>query len=103
MKFGLEILVERSLGANFGEKCVLAGAEEFFHRLRGGDDLLGINRVEKACLQRRENRNLELDGHRTLGRLLEQLDKDEFKLLLDQIDRLTDTAARMLADEKELN
>jgi DNA-binding MarR family transcriptional regulator len=36
-------------------------------------------------------------------RLLEQLDKDEFKLLLDQIDRLTDTAARMLADEKELN
>jgi len=36
-------------------------------------------------------------------RLLEQLDKDEFKLLLDQIDRLTGTAARMLADEKELN
>jgi DNA-binding MarR family transcriptional regulator len=36
-------------------------------------------------------------------RLLEQLDNDEFKLLLDQIDRLTDTAARMLADEKELN
>ena len=36
-------------------------------------------------------------------RLLEQLSKDEFKVLLDQIDRLTDTAAQMLADEKELN
>ena len=33
-------------------------------------------------------------------RLLEQLSKDEFKVLLDQIDRLTDTAAQMLADEK---
>ena len=32
-------------------------------------------------------------------RLLEQLSKDEFKVLLDQIDRLTDTAAQMLADE----
>jgi hypothetical protein len=28
---------------------------------------------------------------------------DELKTLLDQIDRLTDTAARMLADEKDLN
>ena len=36
-------------------------------------------------------------------RLLEQLSKDEFKVLLDQIDRLTDTAAQMLGDEKELN
>src|SRR6476660_6080526 len=36
-------------------------------------------------------------------RLLEQLSKDEFKVLLDQIDRLTDAAAQMLADEKELN
>jgi DNA-binding MarR family transcriptional regulator len=36
-------------------------------------------------------------------RLLEQLGKDEFKVLLDQIDRLTDTAAQMLADEKDLN
>jgi DNA-binding MarR family transcriptional regulator len=35
-------------------------------------------------------------------RLLEQLSKDEFKVLLDQIDRLTDTAAQMLADEKKL-
>ena len=35
-------------------------------------------------------------------RLLEQLSKDEFKVLLDQIDRLTDTAAQMLADEKNL-
>jgi hypothetical protein len=36
-------------------------------------------------------------------RLLEQLGKDELAVLLDQIDRLTDTAARMLADEKHLN
>jgi DNA-binding MarR family transcriptional regulator len=36
-------------------------------------------------------------------RLLEQLSKDEFMVLLDQIDRLTDTAAQMLADEKDLN
>ena len=36
-------------------------------------------------------------------RLMEQLDKDEFAMLLDQIDRLTETAARMLSDEKELN
>jgi DNA-binding MarR family transcriptional regulator len=36
-------------------------------------------------------------------RLLERLGKDEFRVLLDQIDRLTDTAARMLADEKELH
>jgi hypothetical protein len=28
--------------------------------------------------------------------------KDEFMVLLDQIDRLTDTAAQMLADEKKL-
>ena len=35
-------------------------------------------------------------------RLLEQLSKDEFKVLLDQIDRLTDTTFQMLADEKNL-
>jgi DNA-binding MarR family transcriptional regulator len=35
-------------------------------------------------------------------RLLEQLSKDEFKVLVDQIDRLTDTASQMLADEKNL-
>ena len=32
-------------------------------------------------------------------RLLEQLSKDELAVLLDQIDRLTDTAAQMLADD----
>src|SRR5437899_7763334 len=31
-------------------------------------------------------------------RLLEQLSKDDLKLLLDQIDRITDTAARMIED-----
>lgn len=36
-------------------------------------------------------------------RLLERLGKDESRVLLDQVDRLTDTAARMLADEKELH
>jgi len=36
-------------------------------------------------------------------RLLEQLSKDELAVVLDQIDRLTDTAAQMLADEKHLN
>jgi DNA-binding MarR family transcriptional regulator len=36
-------------------------------------------------------------------RLLEQLGRDELKVFLDQIDRLTDTAAQMLADEKHLN
>jgi DNA-binding MarR family transcriptional regulator len=36
-------------------------------------------------------------------RLLEQFGKDELNVLLDQIDRLTDTAAQMLADEKDLN
>jgi DNA-binding MarR family transcriptional regulator len=36
-------------------------------------------------------------------RLLEQLSRDELAALLDQIDRLTDTAATMLADEKDLN
>jgi len=35
-------------------------------------------------------------------RLLDQLGKEELAVLLDQIDRLTDTAARMLADEKDL-
>src|SRR3954471_10859871 len=35
-------------------------------------------------------------------RLLEQLSKDEFKVLLDQVDRVTDTASQMLADEKNL-
>jgi hypothetical protein len=34
-------------------------------------------------------------------RLLERLGKDEVRVLLDQNDRLTDTAARMLADEKD--
>ncbi|XSC46573.1 hypothetical protein ACF1BQ_012710 [Bradyrhizobium sp. RDT10] len=32
-----------------------------------------------------------------------QLSKDEFKVPIDPIDRLTDTAAQMLADEKDLN
>jgi DNA-binding MarR family transcriptional regulator len=36
-------------------------------------------------------------------RLMEQLGKDELAVLLDQVDRLTDIAARMLADEKDLN
>ena len=36
-------------------------------------------------------------------RLLEQLEKVELAVLLDQIDRLTETAAQMLADEKHLN
>ena len=36
-------------------------------------------------------------------RLLEQLSKDELAVLLAQIDRLTDTAAQMLAAEKELS
>jgi hypothetical protein len=36
-------------------------------------------------------------------RLLEQFGKDELAVLLDQVGRLTDTAARMLADEKRLN
>jgi DNA-binding MarR family transcriptional regulator len=34
-------------------------------------------------------------------RLQEQLADDELKVLLDQIDRLTDTAAQLLADEKD--
>ena len=36
-------------------------------------------------------------------RLLEQLSKEELEMLLGQIDRLTDTAAQMLAAEKDLN
>ena len=36
-------------------------------------------------------------------RLLEQLGKDELAVLLDQIDRLSEVAARMLADEKDLS
>jgi hypothetical protein len=36
-------------------------------------------------------------------RLLEQLSKDDLAVLLVQIDRLTDTAARMLAAEKDLS
>jgi hypothetical protein len=32
-----------------------------------------------------------------------QLGKDALTALFDQIDRLTDAAARMLADEKDLN
>ncbi|ANW01894.1 MarR family winged helix-turn-helix transcriptional regulator [Bradyrhizobium icense] len=35
-------------------------------------------------------------------RLQEQLGKEELAVLFDQIDRLTDTAAQMLADEKDL-
>jgi DNA-binding MarR family transcriptional regulator len=35
------------------------------------------------------------------GRLLEQLGKEELAVLLDQIDRLAETAAAMLADEKD--
>ena len=33
--------------------------------------------------------------------LLEQLGKEELAALIDQIDRLTETAAAMLADEKD--
>jgi len=36
-------------------------------------------------------------------RLLEQLSREEVALLLGQIDRLTDTAAKMLAAEKDLS
>jgi len=36
-------------------------------------------------------------------RLLEQLSRDELQMLLGHIDRLTDTAAQMLAAEKDLN
>src|SRR5215510_12966627 len=36
-------------------------------------------------------------------RLLGALNRDELAVLLDQINRLTDTAAEMLADEKDLN
>ena len=36
-------------------------------------------------------------------RLMEQFGKEELAVLLDQIDRLTDTAAAMLADEKDLS
>ena len=36
-------------------------------------------------------------------RLLEQLSKDDLAVLLAQIDRLTDTAARMLAAERDLS
>jgi DNA-binding MarR family transcriptional regulator len=36
-------------------------------------------------------------------RLLEQFSKDEAALLLEQIDRLTDTAAKMLESEKDLS
>ncbi|MEH2518075.1 hypothetical protein V1279_003648 [Bradyrhizobium sp. AZCC 1610] len=47
---------------------------------------------------RRKRRAGESRSHRG-----PQLGKDELKVLLDQIDRLTDTAAQMLADEKDLN
>jgi hypothetical protein len=36
-------------------------------------------------------------------RLMEQLTKEEIVLLLGHIDRLTGTAAQMLADEKDLS
>jgi DNA-binding MarR family transcriptional regulator len=36
-------------------------------------------------------------------RLLEQFSKDEMALLLAHIDRLTDTAAKMLDEEKDLS
>lgn len=36
-------------------------------------------------------------------RLLEQLSRDELQMLLGHIDRLTETAAQMLAAEKDLN
>jgi DNA-binding MarR family transcriptional regulator len=36
-------------------------------------------------------------------RLLEQLSKEEVAMLLRHIDRLTDTAAQMLAAEKDLS
>jgi hypothetical protein len=42
-----------------------------------------------------------ISGHERNRRLLEQLGKEELAGLLDQIDRLTETAAVMLADEKD--
>src|SRR5690242_2709055 len=74
LEFRLEVLVERGLGADFGEEGVLAGDEELFHRRRCGDNLLGVDRVEETLLHREENRDLELDRVRVELRLLEQFD-----------------------------
>src|SRR5688572_19923413 len=64
LKLGFEILVESGLGSNLGEERVLPGREELLHRLGGGDDLLGVDRVEDALLQTEENRDLKFDRHR---------------------------------------
>ena len=61
------------------------------------------NREVLVCLTR-----IGLIAHETIvagalernQRLLEQLSKDEVKMLLGHIDRLTDTAEKMLEDEK---
>src|SRR4051812_49221538 len=74
LELGLEVLVEGGLVADFGEEGILARGEELLHRLRGGDDLLDLDRVEEALLHAEENRHLHLDRHRAVGRLLEQLD-----------------------------
>ena len=64
------------------------------------------NREVLVCLTR-----TGLIGHETIvagalernQRLLEQLSKDEVAMLLGHIDRLTDTAAKMLDAEKDLS
>jgi DNA-binding MarR family transcriptional regulator len=63
------------------------------------------NREILVCLTR-----TGLAAHETIAaaaearnqRLLEQFSKDEIAVLLGQIDRLTDTAAKMLEAEKDL-
>ena len=74
LKFGFEVFIESGFVADFREEGVFAGREEIFHVGRGGDDLLGVDRVEEAFLHGEENRDLKLDGGRAESGLFEEFD-----------------------------
>ena len=74
LKFGFEVFVEGGFIANFREEGVFAGRKEILHVGRGGDDLLGVDRVEEALLHGEKNRDLELDRGRAERGLFKEFD-----------------------------
>lgn len=74
LEFGLEVLVERGLGADFREEGVFAGGEEVLERGGGSDGLAGFDGVEVILLHGEEDGDLELDRRGAEGGLLEEFD-----------------------------
>jgi len=74
LKFGFDVFIQSGFIADFREEGVFAGREEILHVGRGGDDLLGVDRVEEAFLHSKKDRDLELNGCRAEGGLFEEFD-----------------------------